>query len=234
MMFTSTIQTTGTFQFTPSTAEVIISAYQRIGVKRTELVEHHIQDAVLELNYFLAGFNDAGPNLAQVDVQTISLVQGTAVYTLLAETVFVLTVFLTPSGQNDRFMWPISQSEYDAIPNKTQQGTPNQYMISKVTPPTITLWFVPDGNGPYTLNYRRLRRVQDAQASGGLQPEVPNRAIDAIVAGLAYRLARIYRPQLEQIRKGDAEAAWSQYAKADLEDKTNLYLQPALSGYWRI
>jgi hypothetical protein len=231
-MFTPTVQTTGTYQFTPSTAEVILSAYQRIGVKRTMLEAEHIQDGVAELNYLLAAFNDAGPNLAQVDVQTIALTQGTQTYQLLPETVFVLTAYLTYSSI-DRFLWPISQSEYDAIPNKTQQGVPSQYMVTKQVPLAVTLYFVPDGNGPYTFSYRRLRRIQDAQAQGSSQPEVPNRAIDAIVAGLAHRLARIYRPQLEQIRKTDAEAAWALYAKADLEDKVPLYITPSLQGYWR-
>lgn len=226
--------TSGTYNFAPTNAEVIMLAFGRIQMRRTELEVSHIQDAVGELNLFLSAFNNAGPNLAQVDLQTIPLVQGTATYSVPAETVTLLDVFVrygTPS--TDVYLTQISRTEYAAIPNKSQQGLPTQLWFDRIASPTINLYLVPDGNGPYTLNYYRFRQVQDAQITGGQNPEVPNRAIDALVAGLAHRLSRIYRPEQEALRKADAMEAWALYAKQDTEFAP-LQISPGVSGYWRI
>lgn len=148
----------------------------------------------------------------------------------------VLDVFLSyPSGPGslDSYMYALSRTEYAAIPNKTLQGRPNQYWFDRLQTPTLTLYPVPDGNGPYTLQWYRFRQVQDALMANGMSVEVPNRALDAIVSGLAYRLARIYRPDLEAARKVDASDAWLLYARQDTENAP-LYIMPALSSYYRI
>lgn len=227
------IQTSGTYNFFPSTVEIIHLAFGRCQVRRTELTETHYQDAIMEFNAMLATFNDLGPNLAQVDLQSIELVQGTASYDVPPETVMVLDVFIRYSSPPvDRYLWPISRSEYDMIPNKFQQGFPNQYWYDRLIAPTITLYFVPDGNGPYTLYYHRFRQVQDATVVGAVNPEVPNRAIDCLVAGLAHRLARIYAPNLEAARKADATDAFNIYARQDTENAP-LHLAAGVAGYWR-
>jgi|SRR5882762_5145465 len=226
--------TSGTYNFWPSTAEIVNVAFGRCQVRRTSLTDTHYADALVEINALLAVINNLGPNLAQVDLQSIPLIQGTATYAILPETITIMDVFLRYSNPPiDRYMWPISRTEFDSIPNKSQQGFPNQYWFDRLIAPTITLYFVPDGNGPYTLFYHRFRQVQDAVYAGGLNPEVPNRAIDAVIAGLAHRLSRIYAPALEAKRKADADEAFSIYAKQDTEN-VNLYIQPAVSGYWRI
>src|SRR5271166_1545100 len=88
----------GTTNFFPSSLEVVASAFARIKIRRTELEQSHLPDALAELNFFLAAFNNAGPNLAQVDIQTVPLVQGTAAYTLLANTIQLMDVYLTYPG----------------------------------------------------------------------------------------------------------------------------------------
>lgn len=234
MVFSPTIQTSGTYTFFPSVAEIVSVAFSRCQIRRTSLTDTHFQDALIEFNALQSVINDLGPNLAQVDQQTIALTQGVATYSVPVETVTILDVFLRYSNPPiDRYMWPISRTEYDSIPNKTQQGFPNQYWFDRLISPTITLYFVPDGNGPYTLYYHRFRQVQDAVYTGALNPEVPNRAIDALIAGLAHRLSRIYAPKLEAARKADAKEAFDIYAKQDTEN-VSLYLTPAVSGYWRI
>ena len=228
------IQTSGTYNFFPTNIEVIATAFSRVGIKRTEVLPQHMQDAILELNLLVAQLNTlAGPNLAQVDLQTIPLVQGTATYSIPAETVQILDVFIRYASPSiDRIVFPISRSEYSAIPNKTAQGFPTQFWFDRLISPTITLYLTPDGNGPYTLYYYRWRQVQDAQIINGLNPELPNRFVDALVAGLAHRMARIYAPKLEPIRKIDFQEAWADAAKQDTEN-VSLYIAPALMGYFR-
>jgi len=234
MVFSPAIATSGTYQYFPSTAELVHIAFARCNIRRTALTETHYQDAIIEFNALQSVFNNLGPNLAQVDLQNIPLTQGVATYSIPAETITILDVFLRYSSPAiDRYMWPISRTEYDSIPNKSQQGFPNQYWFDRLIAPTITLYFVPDGNGPYTLYYHRFRQVQDAVYTGALNPEVPNRAIDALIAGLAHRLSRIYAQPLEAARKADAAEAFAIYSRQDVENAP-LYLTPAVSGYWRI
>lgn len=240
-LFQTTYNPSGTYAFYPSNAEIIASAYSRIQIRRTELEAEHLQNALSELNFFLAAFNTTGPNLAQVDLQSFNTVPGTATYSLTANTVMVTDVFVTyfvgPPASLDQYMYPISRTEYAALPNKLFQARPNQYWLDRLEVPTITFYPVPDGNGPvngaYIINYFRMRQVQDSVLANGMTPEVPNRAIDAIVAGLAYRLSRIYRPEQEQQRKMDAGEAWSIYAKQDTENAP-VYLMPQLQSYWRL
>lgn len=232
-MFQPTLNTSGTYNFFPSDAEIIIQAFSRIGIKRTEILAQHMQDAIAELNLLLVAMNDMGPNLAQVDLQSFPLVQGTATYSVLSETVQILDVFIRYSNPSiDRIVFPISRSEYAALPNKTAQGFPTQFWFDRQISPTLTLYLTPDGGGPYTLYYYRWRQVQDATVPNGVNPEVPNRFLDALVAGLAHRMARIYAPKLEPVRKVDFQDAWNIASKQDTEN-VQLYIAPALMGYYR-
>lgn len=235
MFFTSSDTYSGSYNFAPSGGEIIMNAFQRIGVRPTELLTTHVQTATMELNLVLTKFNTQQPNLWTVDLQSIPLTQGTATYSIPAETIMITNAYVrTGSGQstNDQIIFPLSQTEYAAIPNKAAQGRPTQFWFDRLISPTITFYLTPDGNGPYTVYYYRVRRVQDATVQYGYQVEVPNLWLDAVVAALAHRLSRIYAPQLEQMRKADADEAWQLAATNDVEN-VNLNITPGLSGYFR-
>lgn len=61
--------------------------------------------------------------------------------------------------------------------------------------------------------------------------DAPYRFLDAFTAELAYRLARLYRPEMEQARKMDAREAWDMAANQDVEN-VPLYVVPAIEGYF--
>lgn len=232
-MFQPNLDTSGTYDFYPSDAEIIIQAFSRIDIRRTEILAPHMHDAVMELNLLLSSMNNMGPNLAQITLESFPLVQGTATYSILGETVQILDVFIRYGNPpTDRIVFPISRSEYAALPNKAAQGFPTQFWYDRQISPTLTLYLTPDGNGPYTLFYYRWRQIQDATVANGVNPEIPNRFLDALVAGLAHRMARIYAPKLELARKMDFQEAWAIAAKQDVEN-VQLYVAPALMGYYR-
>ncbi len=233
-MFNTAQVYSGSYSFAPSGGEIIMNAYQRIAIRPTELLAHHIQAGVMELNLLLQKMNNLQPNLFAVDLQALPIVQGQATYSLPAETVMITNAYLsTGSGTSkvDRLIWPLSQTEYAAIANKASQGTPTTFWFNRTISPTITLYLTPDGNGPYTIYYYRVRMIQDATLPSGVNVEVPPRWLDALVAGLAHRLARIYQPQLEQIRKADADEAWTIAATQDVENVA-LNIIPGLGGYF--
>lgn len=234
MVFTNTAIYSGTYTFNPSAGDIIIGAFQRIRLRPTEILQGHLQQAIIELNLLLVKFSNLQPNLWDVDLQTIPLTAGTATYSIPAETVMITNAFIrTGSGSTtvDRLIFPISQTEYAALPNKTSQGTPTQFWFNRLISPTITFYLVPDGNGPYTCYYYRVRQIQDAIGSNGLNVEVPYLFLDAVTAGLAHRLARVFAPDLEDKRKLEAEEAWQIAARQNVEN-VPLFIAPGLISYF--
>ena len=102
---------------------------------------------------------------------------------------------------------------------------------SQITP-QITLWGVPDLDDTYTLKLQTMYQVEDAGLANDQTPDIPYRWYDAFTAGLAYRLARIYAPALEDKRKMDYTESW-QYAAAEDTEDVNLYIYPALGQFYR-
>lgn len=203
-------------------------------MRRPDLEATHFADAKQEANLLLSKMSNLQPNLWTVDQQVLPLVQGAATYTVPSETVMILDAFIRFGGSSliDRPIYPISRSEYSSYPNKFVQAFPTVYWFDRLISPTITLWQVPDGNGPYTLYYYRVRQIQDADYTGGLDVEVPYLWLDAFAAGLAYRLARMYAPAMEAQRKMDADEAWQQAATQNTEN-VNIMIAPGLSFYFR-
>ena len=234
-MFNPVVQTSGNYNFNPTAGEFILNAFDRIQVRPTEIEQTQMQRAIMELNFALTRFNTMpGQNLWTIDLLSIPLIQGTATYSIPAETRMILSGFIrySTTPQLDRYLAPISRDDYAAISTKTQQGFPSQYWFDRLRSPTITFYLVPDGSFPYDFFYYRARQIQDANITNGQNLELPTRFFDAITADLAHRLARIYRPELEQIRKTDRDEAWSIAATEDTE-WVPLSVTPSLSGYYR-
>lgn len=232
-MFPTSVTTSQTYNFNPSNAEIISQAFSRIGIRRGEILTQHLQDAVMELNILFSRLNNQGPNLWTVDLQSIPLIQGIATYSVPDETIQVLDVFIRFGNPSvDRILYALSRTEYASLSNKNSQGFPSQFWFDRTIAPNITFYLTPDANGPYTAYYYRFRQIQDSMLSNGQVAEIPNRWIDAIIAGLAHRMSRIYAPNLEQIRKMDADDAWNIAAAQDVEN-VPLNIIPGLGGYWR-
>lgn len=132
----------------------------------------------------------------------------------------------------DRIISPISRTDYAALPDKLQQGFPSVYWFDRLLNPTITIWQVPDGNGPYSLSYYRVSQIQDANPQSGQTADIPYRFQEAFASGVAWHLARKWRPQFEAQRKTDATEA---IARAIAEDReaVSLMLAPDTDEYFR-
>ena len=232
-MFSPVVQTSQTYDFNPSGGEIILTAFERIQIRPTEVSAAQMQRAVLEMNLALVKFNNLQPNLWTVDLQSIPLVQGSATYSVPAETTMILDMFIrygTPPV--DRYLNPLSRSEYASIASKTMQGFPSQFWFDRLGSPTVTFYLVPDGALSLTAYYYRVRQIQDATITNGFNVEVVYRFLDALTADLSHRLARIYRPELEQARKMDRDESWLIAAAQDTENAP-LYIAPQMGGYFR-
>lgn len=226
----------GTYNFSLSNGESVISAFERVNVKLPELRQEHWLTARRELNLLFIEWNNKQVNLWKVELDTIPLVSGTATYTLPQKTILVLDGYITTNagsqyGQNNRYITQLSRTEFSSLSNPNTPGPPTQYWFNRQITPTITFWPVPDSNGPYTFGYYRAVQIQDANLPAGGTPDLPERWLDALVAGLAHRLSRTYAPNLEALRKQDAMDAWTVAASQDIE-VVNLSLSPPLQRYY--
>jgi hypothetical protein len=225
----------GTYAYSPAASNLLLTAYARIGIRRTAITAEHVADGITESNLVLVEFTNKQPLLWKSELISQVLTQGTATYTLPSNVVMILLAYIeTGSGTStiDRVLGPLSTVEYASLTNKTQQSQPTCFWLDRQITPTITLWQVPDGGGPYTLYMRCVTQVQDAVLPSGVTMDLPYRFLDAFTAGLAYRLARIHAPALEQQRKMDAMEAWMIASTQDVEN-VPVMIMPGLGGYYR-
>jgi hypothetical protein len=222
--------TSGTYTFNPGLGEIVLYAYQNIGVRPAALLQEHMDSARMATNMMLARWSNQGVNLWCVDLITTPLVQGTATYPVDANTVMILDAYIV-SDSIDRIILPISRTEYASYPNKAQQGFPTTFWFDRLISPTVTLWPVPDGSQT-SLKYYRVRRLQDSNLQGGEQVEIPYLWLEAFADGLTYRLARIWAPQIAPALKAQADESYEIAAAQGIE-QAQQYISPQLSGYWR-
>jgi hypothetical protein len=207
-----------------------------------------MESARMAANMMLSRWSNQGVNLWAVQLVTTLLVQGQATYDVSPETIMILDAYTTtgpgviplpqPGPQPvynygpDRVIMPISRTEYASYPNKTQQGFPTSYWFDRLTSPSITLWPVPDGSSATILKYYCVRQIQDANLQNGENVEIPYRWLEAFADGLAYRLARIWQPQMAPDLKGQADESYQIAAEQDVE-VVNTYISPMIGSYFR-
>jgi hypothetical protein len=217
----------GTYNFNPPIGSLALNAFSRCQVKRTELTPQHMEDSFIETNLMQADWAADGITFWTVQLINQQLTQGVATYTIPANALTVLDVYISNNSFN-RLIFPFSRTDYASLGNPNQQGFPTSFWQDRLLTQTMTLWPVPDSN--YTMSYYIYTQVQDAVATQGGTAAVPYYWLDAFTAGLAYRLSRHYAPQLEAVRKVDAKEAFEKASKQ--VEVVPLYITPGLSGYF--
>lgn len=221
------------YNFSPSVGEIGLTAFGRVGVKRTAITSSHMAELRNAANLLLSEWSNQTPNLWVVDLITVPLVASTATYDVPAETVMILDMYISYGSPNtDRIILPISRSEYASYPDKTTESVPTVFWFDRLIAPTFTLWPVPDDTTTYTANYYSVRQVADAELTNAGTPEIPYRFLEAFTAGLAWKLSEIYAPQLEDKLFNRYGRAWGIAASQDTEN-VPVYITPGIGGYFR-
>ena len=212
--------TSGTANWSPQLVEIFEEAYERIGVKMRTGYDY--TTAIRSFQLLVVELANRGLNMWTFDTESLTLSAGTTSYSLPADTVDVLdgTIRINAGNsytQSDLVISRTSWSDYMAIPNKLSQGQPTQYAILRETAnPVIYFYETPDNTQTYTFFYSRLRRIQDAGTTPTNTIDTPFRFLDAVISGLAYRLASKRReamvlvPQLKQVYEEAIELAQSE------------------------
>lgn len=227
----------GTYTFNPSVGQCTLAAFERIQLRMPQLRQEHFNTAFFESNLLMAQFSNLQPNLFKVTQTSVNMVSGTASYPVPSNVVMILDAWISTNfgsaQQSDIYITPVSRTEYASYANKSTPGRPTSYWFQR-TPPaqTITMWPVPDASGPYVLNYYACLQMQDSALPSGQTPDLPYLWLDAYVSGMAHRLARVYKPELEAVRKADAGEAWKIASTQNVEN-VPLSLAPTIRAYYR-
>lgn len=230
----------GTYTFQMANSSVVLEAFDRCGVRPTELQRHHMDSARNSLQLELLAWSNQGWNFWETVSGTINLVTGQATYAMPANLVTISDMFysnvngLGTGVNNDRIMQPITRDEYASLTNKLQQGIPTQYWYQMLITPQVTIWEVPAIGAPnYVLGWYGLSQIQDANLGGGEVPNIHYRAYDALCAGLAKRLARKFKPDAYQGVAQDFAEAWEAMVRRDQEPGSTTF-RPDVSSYSRM
>ena len=207
--------TSGTAQFEKgfSISDIVEEAYERLGIQGVS--GYQLKSARRSLNILFQEWANRGLHYWEVANNSITLVDGQATYTMFSSTadgtsdataVYGVDDVLEASYRNsssvDFPLTKISRSEYQALSNKTDEGTPTQYFVQRfIDKVTITLYLTPGSTeaGKF-INYYYVKRIQDAGDYSN-DADVPYRFVPCMVAGLAYYLAVKNAPDRIQVLK---------------------------------
>ena len=232
----------GTYAFSLSNGEAVLAAFERIRIRAPSIRQEHMLSARREINLLFAELSNRQVNLFKVEQLSIDLTESDPTYDVPGRVVMILDGYVSindgETDQTDRYITPISRSDYASYAQKFNEGQPTVYWFDRQISPTITFYPVPDGSGPYVFNYYACVQMQDANIASGETPDLPYRWLDVLVAGLAKRLAKVYPPAgvdpltFEAARDKDYEAAWTIAATQDTEN-VPLSIAQMLGGYYR-
>ena len=205
----NTTSGTTTFDKTFAIDEIIEEAYERIGMQGVS--GNQLRQARRSLNIMFQEWANRGLHYLEVANNSITLVDGQATYTMFRSTgdgtssttaVYGVDDVLEASYRNNNVDTPltkIARSAYQALSNKTSEGTPTQYFVQRlIDRVTLTLYLTPGSTeaGKF-INYYYVKRIQDVGDYTNAT-DVPYRFVPCMSSGLAYYLSIKYAPQRTQ------------------------------------
>ena len=209
----NTTSGTTTFEKSFSISDIVEESYERIGIQGVS--GYQLKGARRSLNIMFQEWGNRGLHYWEVGNNSITLVNGQAVYTMYRSTadgtsdataVYGVDDILEASYRNsssvDSPLTKISRSTYQALSNKSATGQPSQYFVQRFIDRTVvTLYLTPGSSeaGKF-LNYYYVKRIQDSGDYTNAT-DVPYRFVPCMVSGLAYYLAIKFAPDRIQMLK---------------------------------
>jgi len=186
--------TSTTNDFNLDIAEAAEEAFELAGLEMR--TGYDLRTARRSIDLMMLEWANRGLNLWQVESGSTTLTAGTATYTLDADTIDLLEHHLrTDDGNNDSQsdteLTRVSFSTYAGIPNKLDQGRPNEILINRnAGSTTFTLYPIPDNTQTYKVVWYRLRQIYDAGKPASNNLDIPKLFLPCLVSGLAYYIAQ--------------------------------------------
>ena len=224
----------GTYSFNPSLGRLTIQAFGMCGIRPTALLQEHFESANMSANLVLGDWANKGVNLWKVSSVTVPFVQGTNTYSVSTNIVEILDLYMTVTGGaalTNRYLFPVSRTEYVSYPNPTQQDQPTVYWHNRTLTPTISFYPTPDGT-EQSFTYYAVTQIQDAALTNGQTLDIPYAWLNAFAKAFAADLAITWAFERVETLQTIASAAWTVAAETNTEISA-FYISPTLTGYWR-
>tara|TARA_R110000824_G_scaffold89496_1_gene219387 strand:- start:3394 stop:4095 length:702 start_codon:yes stop_codon:yes gene_type:complete len=190
---------------------------------------YDLRTARRSLQIMFLEWSNLGINLWTVEEASLTLVVGTAEYSLADDCIDVMDAILRSNPavetQQDYNLTRLSVTSYAQTSNKLIQSRPTSYYVDRANRPTMTLYPVPD-DATQTINYWYLSRIADLGVNTN-NIDMPERFVPAAIAGLAVALA-LKTPELTQrvqLLKPLYDEAFNLAAEED-RSKTSLIFSP--------
>jgi hypothetical protein len=225
----------GTYAFNPPASDLVLNALSRNQITGSQITTDHLSRAATEANLAMVRYGNLQPNWWKSELTSVSLVSGTATYTLDASVVDIIIIYLSVTSggvTTDRVLGPISTVEYNSFPQKDIAGTPTSFYFNRQITPQVTFWPVPDDNSTFVAKIQILRQFQDTSLKSGLNADLPWRWLDAYSWEITARMAAHFKPEFFEKWDAIATRSWSEAASEDSEN-VNIYVTPGMSGYYR-
>ena len=230
--------TSGTWNFSLDTAEIIQEAYERIGASPES--GYDLKTARRSLNLLLTKWANEGVHLFQLKFHTANMTKDqdhiTFNSSIHADVLDgVVRNNQTVGEPNDIPMERISLDDYLAIPNKWTKGKPVQFSLDRRTqfdssgPYThkMYLWPVPDQTYYQYVGWT-IMYAEDISTTYSQNPEIPKRYLPALVSGLSVELAVKQAPDRLPTLITLYERDW-QLAKEEDRERVSFIVQPQVS-----
>ena len=224
--------TSGTQAFDLAIDDIIEEAYERNG--RHLETEHSGQSLITarrSLNLLFQEWANDQINLFKVELENFTCTQADADVTLASDVSDVLDVYLRRDG-TDTDMVRVGRDQFSLFPDKDSQARPTNFFIERFPGSVVmNLWPAPE-NSTDVIYYYAIKRIDDVGYFDNTA-DVPQRWLDAVCAGLAYRLA-FKTPEIDVNRLAALKADYAEvYGRAKDEDRERVptRITPARSRY---
>lgn len=225
--------TSGTYDFTFEVPELIDAAFELSGMEGARTA-NDLRKARRHLNMILKEWQSDTINLWAMELTSQALTASTESYTLSASTVDIFDAYITRDSK-DYVCERLSLVAYNDIVDKTTEGRPFNFVLTKgISQPTLLVWPSPE-NSTDVFWYWRIRKLQDVGAYANTL-DVPSEFLAALTWGLAWHLAmsRANPSQTEIGRVAMLKAKYDQtyqLAKDGNRENADVQIKPDLTAY---
>jgi hypothetical protein len=192
----------------------------------------HITSVRRSINFMFAYWTSRGFKQPWMTTYSVTLAQGQIQIPLINPAIDVFHAYLTRDGY-DVEMYPIARTDYEAIPNKTQQGRPTMFWVNHQTDnnngsPVVYLWQASQ-NSTDIWNASVFNRAQDAGAANNVL-FIPYAWYEAAAAGIAAKFSQKWRPERYEALKAEAEMVFK-VAMDSTREKANTRIRHRTNGW---
>src|SRR5258708_6693267 len=180
--------------YSPDLATISSECFERAGVAAKALGNDHIESFLRSLFLMLnSEWLTLGIRTYQFVLQNFTTIVNTPQTILPVGLLTISDAVLRRSGR-DTPINPMARNEYLEIPDKTQQGRPDRYLVDRqYNQVVMTVWRSPENSTDQIFYWAMMNTAQPSDdLSGQLQtrPEM----LEALHAGLSAKLAMKFNP----------------------------------------